>query len=130
MSYIFSLDGFRIDHTRARNKDSDVASAALVDATKDPILPTVTRDLGDVDNALYNGEHTLGILLGPVDINGPVAFSFSITNSGFDRSDTPVARVVTDTIADVAFQAAGAVVGAILGGVLGAGVAAGAGALL
>jgi hypothetical protein len=92
MPYVFSLDGFRVDVTRARNTDTDIASAALVDAVKHTIVPTLTRDVGDVDRTVQNGERTIGLLLGPAEIDGPSGFCYSITNSGYDRSDDQTGR--------------------------------------
>ena len=125
-TYVFSLDGFRIENTRARHEDSDIISIGLVDMNRNPIVPAVTRDVGDVNN----GDYPVGLMLGPVEIDQTAAFALNITNSGYDRSDSHTAEAVTNAAADTVLAAAGAVIGAVTGGVLVPAIASGGAALV
>ena len=126
MYCVFSLDNIRIETTRAVHNDSDIVALALVDENRNNIVPPVTKDIGDVNN----GDDPfldipLGLTIGPANIDQGGAFSFSVINSGYDRSDNNAALNATNIAADGTIAAAGAVVGAIVGGVIGAGVVAG-----
>jgi hypothetical protein len=117
----FTLNSFKITDTRARHNDTDYVSIAVAVGNKPPI--TATKAMGDVNN----GTHTVSLSIRNVEVgrNETVAFSYSIINSGHNKSEIEkaLAEVVSAAASKGATAAAGAVGGA-LGGPIGSAVGA------
>jgi hypothetical protein len=89
-SYVFSLDKFHIDNTRARHEDTDIVTFTL--KVGDQTLTQVKR-MGDVNN----GDHQVFLEFGPLRIDNPgtpVIFNYQIVNSGHGDQDAIVRRLV------------------------------------
>jgi hypothetical protein len=79
-SYIFRLEQFHIDNTRAADDDTDIVSFAV--KVGDQVLgePQI-KHMGNVDN----GDHLVNLEFGPVSVDTPatpVVFNYQILNSG------------------------------------------------
>jgi hypothetical protein len=78
-SYLFRLDKFHIDTTRAHFDDTDYVAFAL--KVGDQMTGPLLKSMGDVNN----GDHEVGLQFGPVQIASigiPVIFNYQILNSG------------------------------------------------
>jgi hypothetical protein len=99
--YYVHLDKFHIDDTRASHNDTDLA--ALI-AKQEPSGQTSTATWGPQD--VNNGDHALGLVLGPFysvpDDSNSLVFNYSIVNSGHSSADT-----VLDALIQGGLQAAG-----------------------
>src|SRR5947209_7247715 len=109
----FTLSSFKITDTRARHNDTDYVSIAVAVGSKPAV--TATKAMGDVNN----GTHTVNLSIGKVEVgrNETVAFSYSIINSGHNKSEIEkaLAEVVSAAASNGATAAAEAVGGALVG---------------
>ncbi len=78
MKYIFCLEKFHIDNTRALHEDTDHVSFAL--KVGDQPLQPLTKHVGDVNN----GDHSVGLQFTSdiADPRTPVLFNYQILNQG------------------------------------------------
>src|SRR6476620_206545 len=79
-SYIFRLEQFHIDNTRAADDDTDVVSFAMKVGDQALGEPQI-KHMGDVDN----GDHLVNLEFGPISVDTPatlVVFNYQILNSG------------------------------------------------
>jgi hypothetical protein len=77
--YVFRLDKFHIDTTRAVHEDTDVVSFAL--KVGDQMFGPLIKHMGDVNN----GDHSVGLQFGPIPIPStavPILLNYQILNSG------------------------------------------------
>jgi hypothetical protein len=97
-AYVFSLDSFHIDQTRAWVNDTDVVTFAV--RAGDQLFPPISRQMGDVNN----GDHNVNLAIGPVEVNpgDEVVVSYIIVNSGFDSGNEPAVLKVLNTLSDMA----------------------------
>jgi hypothetical protein len=79
INYVFRLDKFHIDNTRAVHEDTDVVGLAL--KVGDQMFGPLIKRMGDVNN----GDHGVGLQFGPIPIPStgiPILFNYQILNSG------------------------------------------------
>src|SRR5689334_11779157 len=79
-SYIFRLEQFHIDNTRAADDDTDVVSFAMKVGDQALGEPQI-KHMGNVDN----GDHAVNLQFGPISVDTPatpVVFNYQILNSG------------------------------------------------
>ena len=79
IQYVFRLDKFHIDTTRAIHEDTDVVSFAL--KVGDQMFGPLIKHMGDVNN----GDHSVGLQFGPIPIPStavPILLNYQILNSG------------------------------------------------
>src|SRR5689334_8361096 len=82
--YIFSLDSFRINNTRAWHEDTDYVSVSLV--VDDDPPQTQFKSMGDLNNGVYKVNLIFDDIV--VDDDKMVMFSYTIVNSGHSDSST------------------------------------------
>src|SRR5438105_11756460 len=104
-SYIFRLEKFHIDNTRAVHNDTDVVAFSL--KVGDQPVQTQTKGMGDVNN----GDHLVGLEFGPVSIDPatPVVLSVLIVNSGYPGSHEGDVQPVLNALSDASEKVANAV---------------------
>src|SRR5690348_5997747 len=97
-AFVFRVDRLTIRTTRSVDNDTDIVSLSV--KAGDQSFPPVTKALGD----LGNGDHEVGLQLGPIDIepHTNVAVSFLVLNSGYDQSNEGVVKVVMDVASSIA----------------------------
>jgi hypothetical protein len=89
-SYVFSLDKFHIDNTRARHEDTDIVTFTLKVGDQ---TATQVKRMGDVNN----GDHPVFLEFGPIRIDSsdaPVVFNYQIVNSGHGDEAAIVERLI------------------------------------
>ncbi len=100
-SYVFRLDQFHIDNTRAWINDTDQVQFAIqLNGTPIPNLPRLHRDMGDVNN----GDHHVDLAFAPLQIDDPnatVTIAYVVANVGYDRSNTGDANTVLGGLGDL-----------------------------
>jgi hypothetical protein len=103
-SYIFRLEKFHIDNTRALHNDTDTVTFSL--KVGDQQLLTKSKGMGDVNN----GDHSIGLQFGPVSIDSstPVVLSFLIVNSGYPGSHEGDTNSVLNLLSDASDKVASA----------------------
>jgi hypothetical protein len=100
--YVFTLESFHIENTRALHNDTDVVSIAAGFGPGGDQFPargaTVSnfvKRVGDVNN----GNHSVGLSAatggGP---NSMISFAYQIMNSGYDASNEATGLKVTNSI--------------------------------
>jgi len=107
--YIFRLDKFRIDTTRAVHEDTDFVSFAV--KIGDQMLEPKIKRLGN----LNNGDHTVDLEFGPLSVPStivPVLLNYQILNSGH-KDDAQTTELLTQG-ANYLATAAGGALGAVI----------------
>lgn len=107
VQYVLKLERFFVDQTRSGDKDTDVVAFRAI--VGDLLYPTQTKRMENIQA----GDHLINLEIGPIlaPPNTPVSFFYSIINSGYDTSDTNLARMVTDKISDIAADVLKAIFG-------------------
>jgi hypothetical protein len=98
VQYVLRLEQFVVDQTRSGDKDTDVVAFSA--KIGDLLYPTQTKRMENIQA----GGHIVNLEIGPIlaPPNTPVNFFYSIINSGYDTSDTNVARQVADKLSEIA----------------------------
>jgi hypothetical protein len=122
--YKFSLNSFKITDTRSVHEDTDYVSISVVVGKNPPV--TKVKAMGDVNN----GTHAVNLVIDNIaaDADQPVAFTYTIINSGYDQNTIEqdlkqaVGAAATKAAAAGATAAGTAIAGPIggdIGGVVG-----------
>jgi hypothetical protein len=104
-TYIFRLDKFHIDNTRARHEDTDTVSFDLEVGGRR--FESQIKQMGDVNN----GDHLVKLEFGPVSVDAagtPVGFNYLILNAGngsFEDVKKELAAQSNQFFADAAKEA-------------------------
>jgi len=91
INYVFRLDKFHIDKTRAVHNDTDVVSFAL--KVGDQMSGPLIKHMGDVND----GDHSVGLEFGPIPIPStgvPILFNYQILNSGH-KDDAEIDKLLS-----------------------------------
>lgn len=102
-TFVVTIDKIHIDNTRAVHNDTDYVNLAMTGGREQANLNEWKR-LGDVNN----GDHGVGLTLGPVTLgsNDQFGFSYQVINHGNDLADV---RTFFDDVSGAAAQVLSAI---------------------
>ncbi|WP_155122796.1 hypothetical protein [Burkholderia ubonensis] len=98
VQYYFSLDTIYVSKTRSPSSDTDTVAFGL--QVGDQMYQPFVKYLGDVGSGSLQ---TLGLRFGPINVkpDDTVAFTYTVINSGYDKSNEAIGQQISNLISDV-----------------------------